>query len=54
MVKNESISLEDMQLLFVTDSVDELTDHIKKYSIQKFGLKKEKHKAKWWFWERKR
>ncbi|MNF54735.1 LOG family protein ORF6 in fasciation locus [compost metagenome] len=54
MVKNESISPEDMQLLFVTDSVEELTDHIKKYSIQKFGLKKEKHKAKWWFWERKR
>jgi hypothetical protein len=54
MVKNESISPEDMQLLFVTDSVEELTDHIKKYSIQKFGLKKEKHKPKWWFWERKR
>ena len=54
MVKNESISQEDMQLLFVTDSVEELTDHIKKYSIQKFGLKKEKHKTKWWFWERKR
>ena len=54
MVKNESISQEDMQLLFVTDSVEELTDHIKKYSIQKFGLKKEKHKTKWWFRERKR
>lgn len=54
MVKNESISLEDMQLLFVTDSVEELTDHIKKYSIQKFGLKKEKHKPKWWFWEIKK
>jgi hypothetical protein len=54
MVKNESISLEDMQLLFVTDSVEELTDHIKKYSIQKFGLKKEKHKPKCWFCEIKK
>lgn len=54
MEKNESISQEDMKLLFVTDSVEELVEHIKKYSIQKFGLKKKAYKAKWWFWETKR
>jgi uncharacterized protein (TIGR00730 family) len=52
MEKNESISSEDMKLLFVTDSVEELVAHIKKYSIKKFGLKKEKHQPKWWFGER--
>lgn len=54
MEKNESISQEDMKLLFVTDSVEELVEHIKKYSIQKFGLKKKIYKAKWWFGETKR
>lgn len=54
MEKNESISQEDMKLLFVTDSVDELVEHIKKYSIKKFGLKKKIYKAKWWFGETKR
>jgi len=38
-----------MKLLFVTDSVDDLVAHIKKYSIKKFGLRKINHKAKWWF-----
>jgi predicted Rossmann-fold nucleotide-binding protein len=54
MEKNESISQEDMKLLFVTDSVEELVEHIKKYSIKKFGLKKKIYKAKWWFGETKR
>lgn len=54
MEKNESISQEDMKLLFVTDSVEELVEHIKKYSIKKFGLKKKAYKAKWWFGETKR
>jgi uncharacterized protein (TIGR00730 family) len=54
MEKNESISQEDMKLLFVTDSVEELVEHIKKYSIKKFGLKKKIYKPKWWFGETKR
>jgi len=49
MIAHESISKEDMKLLFVTDSVDDLVAHIKKYSIKKFGLRKINHKAKWWF-----
>ncbi len=51
MAKNESISPEDMNLLFVTDSVKDLVNHIKKNSINKFGLVKEKHRPKWWFGE---
>lgn len=54
MSKNESISPEDMKMLFVTDSVEDLIEHIKKYSIKKFGLKKEPYKSKWWFREKRK
>jgi len=54
MVKNESIAKEDMNLLFLTDSVEELIEHIKKYAIDKFGLKKKVYKVKWWFGESRR
>ena len=54
MIQHESISKEDMKSLFVTDSVTDLVEHIKKYSIKKFGLKKKVYKAKWWFGERRR
>lgn len=46
MAKNESISPEDMKLLFVTDSVEELIHHIEKHAIKKFGLKRQKYKVK--------
>jgi uncharacterized protein (TIGR00730 family) len=49
MVKHESISPEDMEHLFMTDSVEDLVAHIRKYAIKKFGLKKEHYKSKWWF-----
>jgi hypothetical protein len=52
MEENESISPEDMKLLFITDSVDELVEHIKKHSIKKFDLKKEAYKPKWWYFEK--
>ncbi|MCX7549564.1 TIGR00730 family Rossman fold protein [Xanthomarina sp. F2636L] len=48
MAKNESISPEDMKLLFITDSVEDLMAHIKKYSIKKFGLINKQNKPKWW------
>lgn len=54
MSKNESISPDDMKLLFITNSVTELVTHIKKHSITKFGLKKEIYKPKWWIGENKR
>ncbi|MCB0462977.1 MAG: TIGR00730 family Rossman fold protein [Flavobacteriaceae bacterium] len=51
MAKNESISPEDMELLFVTDSVEDVIKHIETYSIKKFGLVKKQAKPKWWLGE---
>jgi len=53
MAKNESISPEDMKLLFVTDSVEDLITHIETYSVKKFGLVRKQYKPKWWFSESK-
>lgn len=53
MAENESISPEDMKLLFVTDSVEDLITHIESHSIKKFGLVKKQIKPKWWFGEPK-
>lgn len=53
MVHNESISQDDMKLLFVTDSIGDLENHIQKYAVIQFGLKKKQFKAKWWFWEKR-
>ncbi len=43
MVVNETISAEDLKLLLITDSVEEMTNHIRKNAIEEFGLKKGKH-----------
>lgn len=51
MAENESISPEDMELLFVTDSVEDVIKHIEKHSITKFGLIKKSIKPKWWLGE---
>jgi uncharacterized protein (TIGR00730 family) len=51
MAENESISPEDMELLFVTDSVEDLVTHIETHSIKQFGLVKRQYKPKWWFGE---
>ncbi len=51
MAKNESISPEDMKLLFVTDSVEDVIKQIEKYSIKKFGLVTKQDKPKWWLGE---
>lgn len=53
MAKNESISQEDMALLFVTDSVEELIAHIEAHSIKKFRLINKQNKPKWWLGEQK-
>ncbi|AMS27219.1 hypothetical protein AEM51_09530 [Bacteroidetes bacterium UKL13-3] len=42
MVKEGTISATDLDLLLVTDSVEETVAHLKKHAIHKFGLKKEK------------
>lgn len=51
MAENESISPEDMKLLFVTNSVEDLITHIESYSIKKFGLVKKQYVKKWWLGE---
>ncbi|PKV50559.1 hypothetical protein ATE84_2618 [Aquimarina sp. MAR_2010_214] len=51
MAENESISPEDMKLLFVTDSVEDLIMHVESHSIKKFKLVKTQVKPKWWLGE---
>jgi len=51
MAKNESIGPEDMKLLFVTDSVEEMAEHIKTHAIKKFKLVRKLQKPKWWMGE---
>ncbi|TLP70646.1 TIGR00730 family Rossman fold protein [Maribacter sp. ACAM166] len=51
MAENESISSEDMKLLFVTDSVEDLITHIETHSIKKYGLVEKQVKPKWWLGE---
>ena len=47
------VSPENLKLLFITDSLNDLRAHIKKYSIKKFGVKKEPNKSKWLFRKKK-
>ncbi|MCQ0110049.1 TIGR00730 family Rossman fold protein [Zhouia amylolytica] len=51
MEEEESISKKDRELLFVTDSVDDLIRHIDKFAIKKYDLKEKPAKPKWWFGE---
>ena len=51
MAENESIGPEDMKLLFVTDSVEEMAEHIKTHAIKKFNLVKKSQKPKRWMGE---
>ncbi|MDL5510405.1 TIGR00730 family Rossman fold protein [Arenibacter sp. M-2] len=51
MAENESISPKDMELLFVTDSVEEMAEHIKIHAIERFKLVKKPQRPKWWFGE---
>ena len=51
MAENESISPHDMELLFVTDSVDDLIAHIQSHSVKKFKLIQKQVKPKWWLAE---
>ena len=51
MAHNESISKEDMDLLFITDSVEEMTEHLRVHAIKKFALVKKPYSKRWWFGE---
>lgn len=54
MVKNESISPEDKDLIFVTDSPEEVVEHIRLHAIEKFGLIKKQYNPKWWYGENRK
>ncbi|XLS30667.1 TIGR00730 family Rossman fold protein [Flavobacteriaceae bacterium M23B6Z8] len=51
MAAEESISEEDMKLLFITDSVAEMEAHLHEYAIAQFNLVKKPIRSKWWFGE---
>lgn len=42
MVEKGTVSKNDLRHLLITDSVEESIEHIKKYSVKKYGLKKAK------------
>ncbi|MDB5203533.1 MAG: Cytokinin riboside 5-monophosphate phosphoribohydrolase [Ferruginibacter sp.] len=52
MLSKGTISKEDLKLCLFTDSIDEAVQHLKEYSINKFGLKPATRKRSWWLFER--
>jgi predicted Rossmann-fold nucleotide-binding protein len=48
LIKEKTIDPADVQLFLITDSVEEAVDHIRKYAIEGFGLKKRKKMKRWW------
>lgn len=52
MVEAKTISAEDLKLCLFTDSVEEAITHLRKYSIEEFGLKYEEKKSSWWLAEK--
>ncbi len=53
MVENGSIDKKDLELFFMTDSIEEMVAHLEVYSVKKFGLKRKAYKAKWFLGEKK-
>ena len=49
MVKEETISPEDLDLIFITDSVEEVVERLRTHALQKFKLEKNSSRPKWWF-----
>lgn len=54
MAKNESIAPEDMELVFMTDSVEAMRDHLQKYAVERFGLVRKPIRTRWWLGEQNR
>jgi uncharacterized protein (TIGR00730 family) len=52
MIKEETIEKEDLDLLLITDEVDEAMNHINSYLSSNYDLKK-KRKRFWWLFESK-
>lgn len=53
MADNESISKEDMDLMFLTDSVAEMKAHLREHAVKRFGLIKKPMVRRWWLGETK-
>ena len=52
-VKERTIEATDLNLLLITDSVEEAMAHIQKHAVEKFGLRKARSIPRRWFlWER--
>jgi uncharacterized protein (TIGR00730 family) len=52
MVDEQAISASDLDLLKVTDDLDEAIRHIEAHTIGSFGLRRVKQHARWWLGER--
>ncbi|WP_445384724.1 LOG family protein [Robiginitalea sp. IMCC44478] len=53
MAANGTISKSDLDLLFLTDSVSEMQEHLEKCAVEKFGLIRKPRKSYWFLGEPK-
>ncbi len=53
MAKEGSINQEDLDLFFVTDSIDEMVEYINEKSVKRFGLVKKEYRPNWFFGEKR-
>ena len=51
MAREESIDPKDMELVFLTDSVEEMRKHLEECAVKKFGLVKKSMPRRWWLGE---
>jgi hypothetical protein len=52
MLNAGAISADDLDLLKVTDDLDEAMLHIEAHTVGSFGLRRVKTRPKWWLGER--
>lgn len=51
MLQEQTISHEDLKLLYFTDSVEEMVTYLNTHAVKKFGLIKKQYKRHWWYGE---
>lgn len=51
MLEEGTISREDIDLLYITDSIEDMVNHIHTHAVKKFGLVKKTFRRKWWYGE---
>jgi len=52
MVRDGAVSPNDLDLVKVTDDLDEAISHIEAHTVGSFGLRRVQQKPKWWLLER--